>query len=70
MRDRSLNGCEWNPDAGKPSYGDDDHHVTTPATVCVGRDGLWHLCALCAELPQFKRFKKIPLGRPISKVDG
>jgi hypothetical protein len=55
--------CEWNPAAdrpareGEPSHGD--------ATVSLGAEGEWHLCASCAALPVFARFKvRKALRRP------
>lgn len=57
-----MSACEYNPTdkcarfAGEPSHGE--------ATVCVGYDGAWHLCASCAALPEFRKYRsKRPLPR-------
>jgi hypothetical protein len=51
--------CEWDPIRNQPA-----HKAHAEATICVGR-GMdnWHLCAACAALPRFKRFRKrVPLA--------
>lgn len=51
-------GCEWNPGADRAASSDsDEHYRTTAAEVIVGANGQWRLCASCAALPQFKRFR-------------
>lgn len=55
-----MSDCEWNPATGTAANVDDPTHGV--ATVSVG-DGKWHLCASCAALPQFNRYKKTPLRR-------
>lgn len=55
-----MSECEWNPATGTAANMDDPTHGV--ATVSVG-DGKWHLCESCAALPQFKRYKKMPLRR-------
>ncbi len=55
--------CEWDPEHGRPAHVDDEPHGE--ATVSVGADGQWHLCASCAALPLFDRFTvRKPLRRP------
>jgi hypothetical protein len=46
--------CEWNPKAGCPALLTDEPHGD--ATVSVGPNGEWHLCARCAALPAFALF--------------
>lgn len=48
-------GCEWFPAEDRPARMDDVPHAV--ATVSVGANGAWHLCASCAALPRFKRFR-------------
>lgn len=55
-----MSECEWNPVAGTAANVDEPGHGQ--ATVCIG-DGEWHLCASCATLPKFARYKKSPLRR-------
>lgn len=57
----TVEQCEYNPDAKRAAYEHEQGHGE--ATVCVGRNGRWHLCAECAALPEFKRLKKKPLVR-------
>ncbi len=52
--ERRADQCEWEPKHGRPAHTEDEPHAD--ATVSVGADGQWHLCASCAQLPQFKRF--------------
>lgn len=54
-------GCEWSPTRNAAAYADDPHLLSTPATVLVGSDGNFRLCADCAALPRFLRFKKTPI---------
>lgn len=52
--------CEWNPDAGRAAFSNEQGHA--PATILVGRGSPnWHLCESCAALPRFARYKKRPL---------
>lgn len=46
--------CEWNPAENREAFPDENH---APATVLVGADGQYRLCAECAALPRFKRLK-------------
>lgn len=55
---RVGDGCEWNPGADRPARAGDAHNSTTPAALLVGADGNWRLCALCAALPRFRRFRR------------
>jgi hypothetical protein len=52
--------CEWNPATGTAANVDDPTHAA--ATISVG-NGKWHLCAACADLPQFRRYKKTAMRR-------
>ncbi len=52
-----FDGCEWNPRANRPSWDDEHHYETTPAEVIVGHKGDWRLCASCAALPRFNRYR-------------
>jgi hypothetical protein len=57
--------CEWNPAADRPALDTDPSHG--PAVVSLrGYDGGIHLCAACATLPRFRRFKARPLPTPRS----
>jgi hypothetical protein len=47
--------CEWNPAEDRPAREGDKPHAD--ATVSLGADGEWHVCASCAALPVFARFK-------------
>lgn len=66
--------CEWDPVRGQPAAVvvvpvvpvDWDRRerqgCPSPATLCVGANGDWHLCATCAALPCFRRFRRrVPL---------
>lgn len=46
--------CEYNPDESRAVYADEVHAL---ATVIVGAKGQWRLCAQCAALPRFDRFR-------------
>jgi hypothetical protein len=46
--------CEWEPKEGRPSHEGDEPHGD--ATVSLD-NGHWHLCASCAALPAFERFR-------------
>lgn len=51
-----MTGCEWNPEAKRGLHVDERAHAF--ATVSVGRNyANWHLCAACAALPEFKRYR-------------
>lgn len=59
----SREECEWNPMENRPALATDPPHAE--ATVCLGAGGAWHVCAECAELPQFNSHKfrvRIPIG--------
>lgn len=49
------NACEWNPEEKRESYRGENHAL---ATVLVGSNGNYRLCANCATLPEFKKFRK------------
>lgn len=55
--------CEWNPDEGRAADGTEKPHGK--ATTVVGARGQWHLCAECAALPEFRRFR---VRRPVHDV--
>lgn len=57
--------CEWHPSENRPAQTGDASHAD--ATVSVGSDGEFHLCASCAALPRFARFK---VRRPLSRPEG
>ena len=57
--------CEWDPERNVPAdyipvgAGMVDYlGCPNDATLVVGADGKWRLCAECAALPRFKRFRK------------
>jgi hypothetical protein len=47
--------CEYNPEAKRAAYFDECH---AQAELIVGSKGEWRLCRKCAELPEFKHFRK------------
>lgn len=52
--------CEWNPSENRAAcvWPDGRHEgCQNEALVSVGSNGMWHLCACCAILPRFKRFR-------------
>lgn len=51
--------CEWNPKLGSAAVYGDDGACTNHAVVGLGsrRGKSWHLCAKCAALPNFSRFR-------------
>lgn len=51
----SGTACEWNPKEDREAYSTDENHAL--ATVLIGHDGKYRLCAECAALPRFKRMK-------------
>jgi len=55
-------GCEWNPDTGQAAWSHDDHTRLIRASVIVGANGKWRLCASCAALLMFKRYKHKPIA--------
>ncbi len=63
--------CEYDPKRKQPALsvmdgGESMAGCMNEATVSIGAAGMWHLCASCAELPEFARFKKrTPLKRPV-----
>lgn len=50
-----MSECEWNPAENRAAFNDDPPHGE--ATLSVGVDGKWHLCASCAALPAFARYR-------------
>lgn len=51
--------CEWNPKENRTAY-DDEFHAT--ATIIAGVKDNIFLCRNCANLPKFKRLKKIAIS--------
>lgn len=56
--------CEWDPSKNGPAQGVpvNGYYVQysgceNEATILVGAHGEWRLCALCARLSEFKRFR-------------
>ena len=49
------NACEWNATKNEPTAVSDLHAV---ATVLVGSKTTWRLCENCANLPEFKRYRR------------
>jgi hypothetical protein len=60
MKEKIREACEWNPGENRPAKSDDKFYHANEA---VYRVGLFHLCAHCANLSQFKRFKKHELRK-------
>lgn len=53
-----MTRCEWNPAHHIPAWWPGLHgDCLNDATVTLGAKGDWHLCASCAALPEFRRFK-------------
>lgn len=56
--------CEYDPARQAAAYeGEGCANVTS---VCLGTGGKWHLCASCAALPEFNRYRvrtPLPAGR-------
>lgn len=50
--------CEWDPTLNGAAADGSDTACANDATVVVGGRGEWHLCAQCAELPPFQKFRK------------
>jgi len=64
-KEQPVGTCEWEPDLR--AIGDIREGIGTPcpnaATISVGADGMWHLCASCATLPIFNAYRKrVPLS--------
>lgn len=54
----------WNPDANRGATDGDRHFNTAQATVIVGSQIPFRLCAACAALPAFKdKRKRVPIVR-------
>lgn len=49
-----MTGCEWNPKQGRAALESEKAHAF--AAVSLGR-GKWHVCAKCAALPEFERYR-------------
>lgn len=56
-----MSMCEWDPERDAPAemrIDEWDERGHAPATVVVGSGrNNWHLCASCADLPRFRRFR-------------
>lgn len=59
-----MSRCEWNPvlhDAAQDPPRQSD--CANEATLSVGYNGRWHLCATCAEDTRFRQLKsRVPLN--------
>lgn len=57
--------CEFNPATGEASL---THHSGCPneATLSVGANGQWHVCASCAEHPALK--KRFKVRKPLRRI--
>ena len=56
--------CEWNPTLHRPARDDDNPPHDAIATISLGALSAWHVCADCAKLPHFSRFRtRAPLRR-------
>lgn len=53
---RVADACEWNPVESRGAYDTDTFH--SHAQVLVGANGTWRLCATCARLPVFSRYRR------------
>lgn len=51
-----MTGCEWNPKAKRGHVWWSDGKPHAFARVSLKR-GAWLLCAACAALPEFKRYR-------------
>lgn len=47
--------CEYDPVRHAARY--DGEGCTNPATLNVGANGKWHICASCAALPEFSKYR-------------
>lgn len=56
--------CEWNPAKNRAAYA---HECHAAATTIVGANGKLRTCDACAALPQFARYKKSPILRPLKE---
>lgn len=54
--DEHHDGCEWNPDKQCAVWSDERHFLENVASTIVGK-GKWRLCAACAGLQYFDRYK-------------
>lgn len=54
--------CEWNPELNELATTEDKPHGDAEISCGTGDRDI-HLCASCAELPRFKRYKKTRLHR-------
>jgi hypothetical protein len=52
-----VNPCEWNPKRNAAANAGDPDACPNEVEWSVGSNGEWHLCASCAALPRFKRYK-------------
>ncbi len=56
--------CEWNPLKNEPAIESQREELTAEdgclneATLAVGYRGDWHLCASCADLPAFSKYRR------------
>lgn len=54
-----MSRCEFNPTTGEPSSDPaNPGDCRNEAAFSVGHDGQWHVCADCAALPFFRKYRK------------
>jgi len=53
-RDEFPDACEYNPTHKRAAFSCEGH---ASAVLLVGSKGKWRLCAECAGLPEFRRFR-------------
>lgn len=54
--------CEWNPDENRLAIVGDAHNTPVAWHLTKGKENI-QLCAACASLPKFAKFKKrVPLS--------
>lgn len=56
-----METCDWNPTLNEPANcppHDRETDCKNDAVWALGSMGHWHLCASCAALPAFNRFKR------------
>jgi hypothetical protein len=63
MSGQRFEQCEWNPSTGWPAHVGDPRHA-----LAVYGVGKFHLCASCAGLKRWSRFKKRLLPGAVEPV--
>lgn len=59
--------CDWMPEQGRIALGHEEGHA--PAVFSVGKNPTYHLCAACADLPQFRRKGRMPLQLEMERAN-